>query len=731
TAADGTGGDNSPEVRNQVVADTLKIVTSSLLGLTVACAQCHDHRYDPIPQTDYYALRAVFEPAFDWQAWKVPDQRQVSLYTAADRQRAAEIEVESQKIATGRAAKLAVYMAEALEKELAKYAEPLRGELRAAYQTPADQRSDSQKKLLEMHPSVNISEGVLYQYNQAAADDLKKFDDQIAAVRFKKPAEEFLRVLVEPTDHVPETKLFHRGDYRQPLQAISPGTLSVCSPESGRTEFSAKSSSLPTTGRRLAFARWLTDAENPLTARVIANRVWMHHFGRGLVSTPADFGRLGTPPTHPELLDWLAAELRDSGWSLKHLHRVIMLSTAYRQSSRREPDQVAMDAENRYYGRQNVVRLDAESLRDRALTATGMLDRTMFGPAVGVKEDDSGQVVVANDVHRRSLYLLQRRSQPVTLMQAFDAPVMVTNCEARRSSTVATQSLMLMNGDFWLSQAAALADRAQREPANGLPAGLIADLPLRWETLPPVWQFGYGSCDVGSGRTTSFTPLGHWTGSSWQAGEKLPDDRLGWVLLHAEGGHTGENPNHAAIRRWTAPADGAIVIQGALQHSSESGDGVRCRVVASSLGVAGEWSVHNGATETAVEKITVKEGDTVDFITDCREHVTSDSFTWRVEVTLTPIEGDAITFRSHEGFHGPVSQAAAVELASIARAWQLAYSRLPTRDEVQLASDFLTTQREYLRVNPQHTSTGRSPETQALANLCQALLSSNEFLYLD
>ena len=140
---------------------------------------------------------------------------------------------------------------------------------------------------------------------------------------------------------------------------------------------------LPTSGRRLAFARWLTGPDNPLTARVIANRVWMHHFGRGLVSTPADFGRLGSLPTHPELLDWLAAELRDSGWSLKHLHRLIMLSTAYRQSSRREPAQIAIDAENRYYGRQNVLRLDAEALRDRALTATGTLDRTLFGPPVG------------------------------------------------------------------------------------------------------------------------------------------------------------------------------------------------------------------------------------------------------------------------------------------------------------------------------------------------------------
>ncbi len=731
-SADGTAsGDDSPEARNQVVADTLKIVTSSLLGLTVACAQCHDHRYDPIPQTDYYALRAVFEPALDWQAWINANERQVSLYTAANRQQAAEIETEAQKIAAERAAKQAAYMAEAFDKELTKYEEPLRGELRAAYQTAADKRSDAQKLLLEKYPSANITEGVLYQYNQPAADDLKKFDERIGAVRAKKPAEEFLRVLIEPPGHAPETKLFHRGDHRQPLQPIAPGTLSVCSPESGRTEFAAKSAELPTTGRRLAFARWLTGPGNPLTARVIANRVWLHHFGRGIVSTPADFGRLGTPPSHPALLDWLATELRDSGWNLKHLHRAIMLSTAYRQSSRREPTQVAIDAENRFYGRQNVLRLDAETLRDRLLAATGTLDRTMFGPPIGVVEDDSGQVIVAGDVHRRSLYLLQRRTQPVALMQAFDAPVMTTNCEARSSSTVATQSLMLMNGDFWLGRAAALADRAQREPTQSVPSELIADLPPRWEVAPPTWQFGYGKCDVGSGRTAAFTPLGHWTSSSWQGGGALPDATTGWVLLHADGGHPGNNPDFAAIRRWTAPTDGELMIDGTLAHSSPNGDGVRGRVVASSLGIAGEWIAQNGQAATKVEKLNVKTGDTVDFITDCRENVTSDSFTWQVTLSLKQPDGATATVRSNEGFHGPLPPQTALAIESIVRAWQLAYLRPPTRDELKLACNFVSLQRTYLRAHPQFTAAGRSPEAQALANLCHALASSNEFLYVD
>ena len=310
----------------------------------------------------------------------------------------------------------------------------------------------------------------------------------------------------------------------------------------------------------MALARWLTGPDNPLTARVLVNRVWMHHFGRGIVTTPGDFGRLGTMPTHPDVLDWLAAEFRDSGWSLKRLHKTIMLSTAYRQSSRRDPAQAALDSDNHYYGRQNVVRLDAEALRDRVLAASGTLDRTLFGPPVAVKEDDAGQVIVAGDVQRRSLYAMQRRSQPVALMQAFDAPAMQTNCEARSSSTVATQSLMLMNGDFWLAQAAALADRAVREPARNLRPDLTAGLVQIWKAGPPLWQFGYGGCDTASGRTTSFTPFALWTGSSWQGGPKLPDEQTGWVSLHADGGHPGENPAHAAIRRWTAPTDGTITV---------------------------------------------------------------------------------------------------------------------------------------------------------------------------
>lgn len=731
-AADGTGsGDNSPEARNQVVADTLKIVSTSLLGLTVACAQCHDHRYDPIPQTDYYALRAVLEPALDWQNWKTPPERQVSLYTAANREEAAKVEAEAQQIAAERETKQKEYIAAAIETELAKFEEPLREQLRTAYNTPGDQRTDEQKQLLDKHPSVNISPGVLYQYNQAAADDLKKYDERIAAVRAKKPVEEFLRTLREPPGHAPETKLFHRGDYRQPKETVVPAALSVLTPEDGRVEFTAKPEDLPTTGRRSAFARWLTSRENPLTARVIANRVWMHHFGRGLVTTPADFGRLGTPPTHPKLLDWLADELMAQGWSLKALHRQIMLSTAYRQTSVRDPERSAIDAENRSYWRKDVIRLDAETLTDRMLAVTGQLDRTLFGPPVAIKEDDSGQVIVDGEQRRRSLYLQQRRTQPVALLQAFDAPVMLTNCEARPSSTVATQSLMLMNGDFVLQQAARLAERVMAEPPPALPDELAIDASDLSAPVPPLWQFGYGRFDADSQRTATFTPLPHWTGSAWQGGPALPDPQIGWVILHAAGGHTGENPDHCAIRRWTAPADGSLRIAGRLSHGSENGDGVRGRIISSRSGLAGEWSARNGDNATPVESLPVAQGDTIDFVTDCNENVNADSFGWGVELTLTRDGQTLGAWRSAEGFHGPLAAGTPLQPGHIVRAWQAAYVRNPTADELFSAVEFLRAQLSYLQSHPESLKANTTPDRQALTNLCQALLSSNEFLYLD
>lgn len=458
--ADPTAADYSETARNQVLTDTVKVVSTTTLGLSVACAQCHDHRYDPISHVDYYRLRAIFQPGLNWQGFRQPGARVVSLYTQKDRDESARIENEVKPLVEKRNAYQAEQMKLALAKELEKYPQPLRDQLKTAADTPEAKRTDAMKKLLDANPSVKISPGVLYQYIPAAAEELKKQDAAIAAIRAKKPPENFLAVYDEPAGQKPPaTHRLHRGDYRQPLEEIKAGIPEVLKPEGQPLDLTSETPAGHSSGRRLAFARWLTSENNPITARVLANRIWMHHFGRGIVSTAGEFGRLGEQPTNPELLDYLATELKSNGWRLKKIHRMIVTSTAYRQSSHRDESQMANDpdADGRLLSRYPVHRLEAETVRDRALMASGHLEATMFGPPVDVSADDSGQVVVAGNSGRRSIYIKQKRSQPVSLMAAFDAPVMETNCERRTSATVATQSLMLMNGGFILDEAGRLA----------------------------------------------------------------------------------------------------------------------------------------------------------------------------------------------------------------------------------------------------------------------------------
>jgi len=721
-AADGTGsGGDTPEGRNQTVADTVRIVGTSLLGMSVHCAQCHDHRYDPVLHTDYTALRAVFEPALDWKAWKTPAQRLVSIQTEAERARSADIETEAQAVAKDRAEKQAAFIRQALEQELAKFEEPLRGQLLAAYDTPEKDRDDAQNALLKAHPSVNVTPGVLYQYLPKAAEELKALDQTIADIRAKQPAEEFIQALVEPAGHLPETRLFHRGDHQQPKQAVLPAPPQVAVPEGRHEPFATDDTSLPTSGRRLALARWLASPTNPLTARVIVNRIWLHHFGQGLVATPADFGSLGARPSHPALLDWLADEFATRGWSVKHLQRVIMRTAAWRQARGGLPRGGLPTP---------LLRLEAETIRDRMLAATGTLDRSIGGRPAGIKDDDTGQTVVDGPQSRRSLYVQVRRSRPVAMLQAFDAPVMECNCEVRPVSTVATQSLMLLNGEFILDQAARLAERAVQVAASLDPPAAAASLAIALPQPPrPTWTYGYGGIDEQAGRTASFAPLGHWTGSQWQAGDALPDAALGWVLLNASGGHP-DAAERAVIRRWTAAADARVSVTGTLAHASEHGDGVRGRLVSSRTGLAGTWTAQHGSAATDAADLVVQAGDTLDFVTDCRTNHASDSFTWPVALTIRTADGATAIAKSTEQFLGPTTIEPFAPTWIVA-AWRLAYARDPSPEEVALAADFVHRQFATFQARPAAVPEGRSPARQALVSLCQVLLGSNEFLYVD
>ncbi len=492
-APDGTGDEVADQnlARNEVIADTLKVVSSSLLGLTVACAQCHDHRYDPISQIDYFHLRAVFEPALDWKNWRRPADRLTSLYTPEQRALAESIEGEARDWDLVAEARTVEHKNRIFSARLAALPENFRELIRLARATPTGKRTPEQHALFKEHPGLNVDAGSLDLFDMAADKEVKALREEGNKRRATKPVEPFVMALTEIAGQVPETHLFNRGDHDQPREKITPGELTIL----GATEIPERAGE--TTGRRLAYARWLTSGKHPLVARVLVNRFWLGHFGRGLVNTPGDFGTLGERPTHPELLDWLASEFMANGWKLKPLHKLLVTSRAYRQSSRNDAAQAA-DPDNKFYARFRLQRLDAETLRDSMLAVTGRLNAQQFGPAIGVALDPAGRIVpgnqkkdangdpigfdpVGDQEFRRSIYITMRRRQPLTMLDTFDAPIMSPNCNLRDSTTVAPQSLLLMNDGFIVSTATRLAERLRTEHVGSARGQLIG-----------AWRLIYG-----------------------------------------------------------------------------------------------------------------------------------------------------------------------------------------------------------------------------------------------
>ncbi len=476
--------------KNQVIADTIQIVSSSLLGLTVQCAQCHDHRYDPIPQSDYYRLRAVLEPAFDWKRWKTPDQRLVSLMPTEDRELARCIEQAARAIDTEAQARHDELIEKFVQQQLELVPKEMREPVMAARRTPAKDRTEAHKKLLREFPTFQ-DHIILGEVNRDGANQVEAIRQRAADERARKPADPMVHCLVEEPSRNTETFLFARGNYEQPREAVSPGGLTVLAASAGN-DIARTNATLRTTGRRLAFAKSLTCGSHPLTARVLVNRIWHHCFGAGLVTTLGDFGQLGSRPTHPELLDWLAGEFVARGWKLKVLHRLLVTSEAYRQSSA-NPGAQAVDPDNRLLGRMALRRLDSEAVRDSLLAVAGRLNNRMYGPPIPVAVNPQGQVVVGSQIRdvngfaagvgalgeneaRRSVYVQVRRSLRLGLLETFDTAALAPNCEARAVSTVAPQSLMLMNDQFVIDRASDLADRLRREK----PGDVRAQLNLLW-----------------------------------------------------------------------------------------------------------------------------------------------------------------------------------------------------------------------------------------------------------
>jgi len=493
--------------RNDCITDTIKIVSTSLYGMTIQCAQCHDHRYDAISQKDYYRLRAVFEPGFDVPKWRSPAARLLSLQTKEEEAVAAKIEEEAKKIDAVRLEKQEGFITEVLEKILSEKDEALREPLRTAYRTAVKERTPEQTKLLTAHPKVmKLSAGSLYLYDTTYktkhAATIKELVEEAKAVRDTKPEKRLARAFTEQNldpKAVPPTKVFFRGNYDDPKDEVSPGDLSVLAGWRD-VEVEQFNDKIPSTGRRLDFANSLTDGKHPLLARVMVNRVWMHHFGKGIVSTAGDFGVLGSEPSHPDLLDWLAADFMENGWDLKRLHRQILTSKTWRQASTRDAKRDEIDPDNVYLSRQNVRRLEAETLRDALLAVSGKLNSSMYGEPIPVMYSTEGSIVIGNDTtdtagrqtgkfislegeeFRRSIYVQVRRTRPLEIFQTFDAPdMMVPNCEVRPVTTVSPQSLLLMNNSVMRVFSQYFAERLQSDGGPDIESRATA-----------AWRLAYG-----------------------------------------------------------------------------------------------------------------------------------------------------------------------------------------------------------------------------------------------
>jgi hypothetical protein len=450
-----------------VISDAITVLGEGLMGLTLGCARCHSHKYDPIPHRDYYRFKAILKGAFDEHDWLTFKNRSLNVDVAARRARVAK--VNPPLLASIK--KLEVRLKEAstavrLELLRQHYPDQLdadRTETLRALRIADNNRSQPQRILVEKLQQVEVlPDSEQPQPVVKARRVVVEIESQLAQVRRQLEPPLTIRAVWDRGEPSP-TYILRRGEHNKPGALVGPGVPSVLT--DGRTPFAVEPpfpGGTQKTGRRLAFARWLTEPDHPLTARVMVNRIWYHHFGTGLVKSLENFGVKGDRPSHPELLDWLAVEFVRHGWSIKQLHRSILNSRTYRQSSAVSDSAQNRDPQNRLLSRMSLRRMDAESLRDTLLFVSGQLETTPGGPPDPVFVDRDGLVSVTPSPDgrwRRSIYLQYRRTEIPSMMATFDYPEMGPNCLSRSVSTISPQSLMLMNNQHVRELAAAFADR--------------------------------------------------------------------------------------------------------------------------------------------------------------------------------------------------------------------------------------------------------------------------------
>ena len=455
-----------PGLNRQLILDDVTDTTASVfLGLTVACARCHDHKYDPISQRDYYRLQAIFAATGPKDDASLAPPLEQAFYKV----RKAEVEARVDVVKRQRDIIERPYQAALLKANLEKI--PV--EARKAFETDPIERSAFQEELLKRYaPTIAISPTAMK--SSLKPEDLKPWTgltQQMESIAQKlPPGLESASGMTEITAKVPPVHLLFKGTFGNPREEVAPGFLSV---------FDGRLPKIPvqptgfSSGRRKALARWLIRPEHPLTARVMVNRIWQTHFGRGIVTTASDFGTQGAEPSHPELLDWLATEFIARGWSMKAMHRLMVTSATYRQSSKTSERTVEADPENALFSRMYRRRLEGEAVRDALLAVGGNLNPKLGGRSVfpdlppGI-ETRAGWPRTESETerNRRSVYVFVRRNLKFPLFDAFDFPDTNVTCAERNVSVNAPQALMLLNSEFVVDEARLLAGRLLSDPTT-------------------------------------------------------------------------------------------------------------------------------------------------------------------------------------------------------------------------------------------------------------------------
>lgn len=527
------GTDNQPITQEEKIyaaqQTAVEVATKALLGLTINCVRCHDHKYDPVTQREYYSLIANFQPAYDPENW-IPGMvnnfgagpaRMIPMAPREERialqQRLEELKLRNDEFVYQKEVGIPNrYRDQHIEDHLDDLPASIdRTELKTALRIEERQRTDKQQALVfeaAKHFELGF-ERLKELYPQLSKDQAQNNQRHKVVKEEGQRVGEVIWALWDVSTDPSPTRLLVRGEFTQPGEVVEPGVLQTLRPEFWElpSELDSHDRSLAsaTTYRRMAFANWITHPEHPLTARVMVNRIWQYHFGTGLVSTPDDFGARGAAPSHPELLDYLATEFVRSGWSIKHMHRLILRSAVYQQASGDsdvDPSLLATFPRRR---------LEAEAIRDAALSIAGKLDPTFFGESVPTKKSTDGSDNVPSTHpgrYRRSVYLSTRRTALPTLLTLFDAPSMDTNWPQRHDSAIAPQALALMNDPEWIEYAVALAARVRSETDSDV-ARINRLFELAYARLPDADELALMRTELsevqGPDRNDRWTTLAH------------------------------------------------------------------------------------------------------------------------------------------------------------------------------------------------------------------------------